>query len=70
MRYAIVIETAGATFSAYVPDLPGCIATGDTVEEIERNMHDAIEMHLAGIREDGGALPLPTSQVDYVNVAA
>ncbi len=70
MRYAIVIETAGANFSAYVPDLPGCIATGATVEEIERNMHDAIEMHLAGIREDGAELPLPTSQVDYVDVAA
>jgi predicted RNase H-like HicB family nuclease len=70
MRYAIVIEALGEGYSAYAPDLPGCIATGATVEEIERNMHDAIEMHLAGIREDGGLLPLPTSQVEYVHVAA
>lgn len=70
MRYAIVIETAGSTYSAYVPDLPGCIATGVTVEDVERNMRGAIEMHLAGLRDDGEAIPLPTSQVDYVNVAA
>jgi predicted RNase H-like HicB family nuclease len=70
MRYAIVIESVGTGFSAYVPDLPGCIATGATVDEIERNLHDAIEMHIAGIREDGGLLSPPTSQVDYVDVAA
>lgn len=70
MRYAIVIETAGSTYSAYVPDLPGCIATGVTVEDVERNMRGAIEMHLAGLRDDGEVIPLPTSQVDYVNVAA
>lgn len=70
MRFAIVIETAGSTYSAYVPDLPGCIATGDTVEDVERNMRGAIEMHLAGLRDDGVVIPLPTSQVDYVNVAA
>ncbi len=70
MRYAIVIEDAGANYSAYVPDLPGCIATGATVQEVEQNIREAIEMHLAGMREDGDPIPLPSSQVEYVDVAA
>ena len=70
MRYAIVIEDAGANYSAYVPDLPGCIATGPTVQEVEQNIREAIEMHLAGMREDGDPIPLPSSQVEYVDVAA
>jgi len=53
MRYAIVIENAGPNFSAYVPDLPGCVATGATVEEAEREIREAIEFHLDGLREDG-----------------
>ena len=53
MRYAIVIEKAKNNFSAYVPDLPGCIATGATVKETEKNICEAIELHLAGMREDG-----------------
>jgi predicted RNase H-like HicB family nuclease len=53
MRYAIVIENAGANYSAYVPDLPGCVATGATVEEAERFIREAIELHLEGMREDG-----------------
>lgn len=70
MRYAIVIEDAGANYSAYVPDLPGCVATGQTIAEIEDRIRGAIEMHLAGMREDGDPIPLPSSQVEYVDVAA
>ena len=70
MRYAIVIEKAGDNFSAYVPDLPGCIATGSTVAETEQSIREAIEQHLSGMREDGTPIPPPSSQVDYVDVAA
>ena len=70
MRYAIVIEQAGANFSAYVPDLPGCVATGSTIEEVEAQIREAIAFHLDGLREDGALVPLPSSQVDYVDVAA
>lgn len=70
MRYAIVIERAENNYSAYVPDLPGCIATGRTIEEAEREMREAIEFHLSGLKEDGLSPPIPTSQVDYVEVAA
>jgi len=70
MRYAIVIEQAEGNFSAYVPDLPGCIATGATVPEVEAEIREAIEFHLEGMREDGLPIPAPSSQVDYVEVAA
>ena len=70
MRYAIVIEKAGDNFSAYVPDLPGCIATGSNVAETEQSIREAIELHLSGLREDGVPIPPPSSQVDYVDVAA
>ena len=70
MRYAIVIENAGTNYSAYVPDLPGCVATGATVEETERAIREAIELHLEGMREDGTPIPPPSSRVDYVEVAA
>jgi predicted RNase H-like HicB family nuclease len=70
MRYAIVIERTDANYGAYVLDLPGCIATGDTVEDVERNIRSAIEMHLAGMREDGQPIPPPATQVEYVDVAA
>lgn len=70
MRYAIVIEQAGANYSAYVPDLPGCVATGDSVEGVEAQIREAIAFHLDGLREDGMIVPLPSSQVDYVDVAA
>lgn len=70
MRYAIVIENAGPNYSAYVPDLPGCIATGATVEEVERQIREAIEFHLDGMRDDGTPIPSPSSEVRYVNVAA
>ena len=70
MRYAIVIEKGERNFSAYVPDLPGCVAVGDTVAELEREIQEAIEFHLEGMRADGLSIPVPTSQVDYVEVAA
>jgi len=70
MRYAIVIEKAGNNYSAYVPDLPGCVATGATVEEAEVQIRDAIEFHLDGMREDGIAISPPASRVEYVDVAA
>ena len=70
MRYAIVIEKAEANYSAYVPDLPGCIATGGTVAETEESIREAIELHLSGMREDGIPIQPPSSQVDYVDVAA
>jgi predicted RNase H-like HicB family nuclease len=69
MRYAIVIEHAESNLSAYVPDLPGCISTGQTVEEVLRNMREAIALHLEGIREDGLPIPEPNSSVEYVEVA-
>jgi predicted RNase H-like HicB family nuclease len=70
MRYAVVIERAEGNFSAYVPDLPGCIATGATVAEVEAEIRDAIEFHLEGMREDGLPIPPPSSRVEYVDVAA
>jgi predicted RNase H-like HicB family nuclease len=70
MRYAIVIEKAESNFSAYVPDLPGCIATGTSVEEVEKEIKEAIAFHLEGMREDGITPPAPQSQVEYVEVAA
>lgn len=70
MRYAVVIEKAESNYSAYVPDLPGCIATGATVEEVESQIREAIEFHLAGMREDGTAIPTPASRVEYVDIAA
>ena len=70
MRYAIVIEKAENNYSAYVPDLPGCVATGATVEEAESQIREAIEFHLEGLREDGTPIPEPASRVDYVEIAA
>ncbi len=70
MRYAIVIEKAKGNYSAYVPDLPGCVATGVTVAEVEAEIREAIIFHLDGLREDGLPAPAPDSQVEYVDVAA
>ena len=66
MRYAVVIEKAGANYSAYVPDLPGCVATGATVAEVERDIRDAIRFHIDGLKQDGLPVPAPTSIADYV----
>jgi len=70
MRYAIVIERAEANFSAYVPDLPGRIATGRSLAEVEAEIGEAIAFHVEGLREDGLPIPDPSSQVEYVDVAA
>jgi predicted RNase H-like HicB family nuclease len=70
MRYAVVIEKAEGNYGAYVPDLPGCVATGDTIEEVEREIQEAIEFHLEGLRADGLPIPEPSSRVEYVDVAA
>jgi predicted RNase H-like HicB family nuclease len=70
MRYAVVFENAGSNFSAYVPDLPGCVATGATLADTELAIREAIEFHLDGLREDGSPIPPPTSKVEYVEVAA
>jgi predicted RNase H-like HicB family nuclease len=66
MRYAIVIEKADGNYSAYVPDLPGCVATGETVAETEREIRDAIRFHIDGLKDDGLPVPQPTSIADYV----
>lgn len=68
MRYAVVIEKSGTGFGAYVPDLPGCVAAGETIEETSRLIKEAIEFHLEGMREDGLDVPAPTSLADYVEV--
>lgn len=68
-RYAIVVERAERNFAAYVPDLPGCVATGATVEETEGLLREAIELHIAGFRENGLPVPMPTSVVDYLEVS-
>jgi predicted RNase H-like HicB family nuclease len=67
MRYAIVIEKAGANFSAYVPDLPGCIATADTVPNLEREIREAIRFHIDGLKEDGTPVPAPSAIAEYVD---
>lgn len=70
MRYAIVLEKAENNYSVYVPDLPGCVATGHTVEEAEREIREAIEFHIEGLREDGLLIPKPASIVEYLEIAA
>ena len=67
MRYAVVIEKAGDNYSAYVPDLPGCVATGRVVAEVELEIRDAIRFHLEGLRQDGLAAPIPTSLAAYID---
>ena len=66
MRYAVVIEKAESNYSAYVPDLPGCVATGETVEDVEAQIREAIRFHIDGLKADGLAIPQPTSIADYV----
>src|SRR5262245_27131325 len=70
MRYAIVIEKADANYSAYVPDLPGCVATGPTIEAVEQDIRDAIRFHIAGLKADGQPIPAPTSIAEYVDAVA
>lgn len=68
MRYAVVIERAKRNFSAYLPDVPGCVATGPTVDETLGRLRDALTLHLAGLREDGDPAPNPESSVSYIDV--
>jgi predicted RNase H-like HicB family nuclease len=70
MRYAIVIEAAAANFSAYVPDLPGCVASGSTLQKTEQAIREAIAFHLEGLRQDGVPIPPARSRVEYIEVAA
>lgn len=68
MRYGIVIERAGDNFSAYVPDLPGCVSVGDELEEVTVNIHEAITLYLSQLREDGRPTPMPTTVVTHEEV--
>jgi predicted RNase H-like HicB family nuclease len=70
MRYAVVIERLAKGFSAYVPDLPGCIATGASIDEVELRIREAILFHIEGLRQDGAVVPPPSSLVEYVDIAA
>jgi predicted RNase H-like HicB family nuclease len=69
VKYLIVIEKGDQSYGAYAPDLPGCIAVGETPEETERLMREAIALHLRGLREDGLPIPAPATTADYVEVA-
>ena len=69
-RYLVVVEHTGTGFSAYSPDLPGCITTGGNREEVEANMREAIEFHIEGLRSEGYPVPEPTSESTYIDVAA
>ena len=66
MRYAVVIEKAEGNYSAYVPDLPGCVATGSSIQAIEHEIREAIRFHLDGLKEDGVPIPQPTSIAEYI----
>jgi predicted RNase H-like HicB family nuclease len=70
MRYAVIYEKTDTGYSAYVPDLPGCIAAGDTLEQTSQLLLEAIEFHLAGMREDGDAIPEPTTVAAMVPVGS
>ena len=70
MRYAVVIEQTPNNYSAYVPDMPGCVSTGSTVAEVELLIREAIVLHVQGLREDNLPIPPPASRVEYVDVAA
>jgi predicted RNase H-like HicB family nuclease len=69
MRYAIVIEKASTNYAAYVPDLPGCVATGMTRDETETLIRDAIAFHIEGLQADGQPVPPSNSQVEYIEVS-
>ncbi len=69
MRYAIVIEKAANNYSAYVPDLPGCVATGATIQEVNQQIKEAIVFHLEGLREEGLSIPEPTTLCEYVEAS-
>ncbi|OGA70762.1 MAG: hypothetical protein A3G81_15370 [Betaproteobacteria bacterium RIFCSPLOWO2_12_FULL_65_14] len=70
MRYAVVIEKAASNYAAYVPDLPGCVATGASIEDVEGSIRKAIELHVEGLRAGGMAVPPASSRVAYVQIEA
>jgi predicted RNase H-like HicB family nuclease len=70
MKYLIILEKTSTGYSAYSPDLPGCVSAGDTAEETEANMREAIEFHIEGMRQEGLSIPAPQSRASYVEVAA
>jgi predicted RNase H-like HicB family nuclease len=69
-KYLIIVEKTNTGYSAFSPDIPGCGSVGDTKEEVERNIQEAIEFHLEGLREEGYAIPEPSSYSSYVDIAA
>ena len=69
-KYLIIVEKTSTGYSAYSPDLPGCGSTGDTRDEVERNIRDAIEFHIEGLKREGFDVPEPTSYSSYIDVAA
>lgn len=69
-RYTVLIEKGETSYGAYVPDLPGCVAVAKTLDEVKTLIHEAIEFHLEGMREDGEPIPQPTTHAEYVEVAA
>jgi predicted RNase H-like HicB family nuclease len=70
MKYGVVVEKAEGNFSAYIPDLPGCVATGGSVSEVLKEIREAVQLHLQGMKEDGEAIPKPTSRFRYVEMRA
>jgi predicted RNase H-like HicB family nuclease len=68
MQYTILIEKGETSYGAYIPDLPGCIAVGETVEEVRALIYEAIEFHLEGMREEGLPIPEPTTHTEYIEV--
>ena len=70
MKYLIILEKTSTGYSAYSPDLPGCISAGDTAEDTETNMREAIEFHIEGMRDEGLSIPIPQSRASYIEVAA
>lgn len=70
MKYMVIIEKGDSSYGAYVPDLPGCVAVGETQEDVLDLIHDAIEFHLEGLREEGASIPSPRSNVEFVEVHA
>ena len=68
MRYAIIVEKGKRNYSAYVPDVPGCIATGQTLEEVKQQMKEALELHMEGMLLDGESVPRPSTDCGYVSI--
>lgn len=70
MRYAVIVEEGETSFSAYAPDLPGCVAVAETRDEVVRLIEEAIEFHVDGLRQDGQPIPEPSSSIEYVEIRA